>query len=101
MSFHVLGSEEIVIGFRFVGIPGTVVGTEQEARDAFRAVTSSGVARVLVLSEQVSAMIPDEVMAWQLGGAFPLIVEVPGLEGHQPNRASLIDSIRDAVGLHV
>ena len=40
-------------------------------------------------------------MDWQLSGAYPLIVEIPGIEGHLEGRTSLIDSIREAVGLHV
>ena len=39
VAFHVIGDEEVVIGFRFVGVPGTVVGTAEEAREAFHAVT--------------------------------------------------------------
>jgi vacuolar-type H+-ATPase subunit F/Vma7 len=101
VSFHVLGSEEIVIGFGFVGVQGTVVRTPEEARAAFADVTSAGKARVLIVTEEVSAMIAAEVMEWQMGGAYPLLVEIPGLEGHRADRTSLIDSIRDAVGLHV
>jgi vacuolar-type H+-ATPase subunit F/Vma7 len=101
VSFHVIGSEEIVIGFGLVGVPGTVVRTPDEARAAFAAATTSTAARILVVTEQVSAMIPAEVMEWQMGGAYPLLVEIPGIEGHRADRTSLIDSIRDAVGLHV
>ena len=39
--------------------------------------------------------------AWQFGGAYPLVVEVPGIEGHLENRRSLVDAIREAVGVHV
>ena len=101
MSFHVIGSEEVVLGFRFVGVPGSVVRTPEGALEAFRTVTANRGARVLILTEQASALISDEVMEWQLGGAYPLIVEIPGIEGHRADRTSLIDSIRDAVGLHV
>ena len=101
MEFHVLGDEEVVIGFRFVGVPGSVVRTEEEAREAFAGVTEEGNARVLILTEQVAALIPREVMDWQMNGSYPLIVEIPGIEGHMPGRRSLIDSIRDAVGIHV
>ena len=101
MAFFVLAEEEVVIGFRFVGVPGTAVSTVDEAREAFRSVTTSGNVMVLVLTEQVSALIPREVMDWQLRGAYPLVVEIPGIEGHLENRTSLIDSIREAVGLHV
>ncbi len=101
MEFHVIGDEEVVIGFRFVGIPGTVAHTEEEARDAFHAVTEDGDARVLILTEQVSALIARDVMDWQMNGAYPLIVEIHGITGHVSGRRSLIDSIRDAVGIHV
>lgn len=101
MSFHVIGEEEIVLGFRFVGVPGTVVYAKEEAREAFREVLRCAGVRVLILTERVSAMLEDEVTQWQFEGSYPLIVEVPGLEGHLENRRSLIDSIREAVGLHV
>ena len=101
MAFHFIGSEDLVIGFRFVGVPGTVVSTPQEAREAFRDVTRRGEVKILVLSEEVTAMIPKEVLDWQMGGAYPLIVEVPGIAGHLEGRTSLVDSIRDAVGIHV
>ena len=101
MAFYVIGGEEVVIGFRFVGVPGTVVRTEEEAREAFRAATAMPAVKVLILTEQASALIPREVMDWQVSGAYPLVVEIPGIEGHVANRTSLIDSIRDAVGLHV
>ena len=101
MSFHVIGEEEIVIGFRFVGVPGTVVYTKDEAQSAFQEILRSSGVRVLILTEQVSSMLEDEVTQWQFNGSYPLIVEVPGLEGHLENRKSLLDSIREAVGLHV
>jgi vacuolar-type H+-ATPase subunit F/Vma7 len=101
VAFYVIGGEEVVIGFRFVGVPGTAVYTEEEARAAFRAATTTAGIKVLVITEQASSLIPREVMDWQVSGAYPLIVEIPGIEGHLENRTSLIDSIREAVGLHV
>jgi len=101
MAFHFIGSEDLAIGFQFVGVPGTVVRTAEEAREAFRRVTQQGEAKILVLSEEVTAMIPRDVLDWQMGGRYPLIVEVPGITGHQEGKTSLVDSIRDAVGIHV
>ena len=101
MAFHFIGSEDLAIGFRFVGVPGSVATTPEEARAAFREVTGKGEARILVLSEEVAAMIPREVLDWQMGGNYPLIVEVPGISGHRADRMSLVDAIRDAVGIHV
>ena len=101
MEFYVIGEEELVIGFQFVGVRGSAVFTPEEGLAAFRSATEAGDVSVLILTEQVSAMIADEVMEWQLNGSYPLIVEIAGIEGHLENRKSLIDSIREAVGIHV
>ncbi len=101
MAFHIIAGEELVIGFRFVGVSGTVAETADEAREAFRAATTSPGVMVLIISEQVSEMISREVMDWQMSGAYPLLVEIPGIAGHVEGRAGLIDAIREAVGLHV
>jgi len=101
VAFHFIGSEELAIGFGFVGVPGTVAVNAEEARGAFSEVTKRGQARVLVITEEVAALIAKEVLDWQVGGRYPLIVEIPGVGGHLEGRTSLIDSIRDAVGIHV
>ncbi|WP_455381558.1 V-type ATP synthase subunit F [Salinispira pacifica] len=102
MEFHVLAEEEVVVGFRFVGVPGTPVATPEEALDAFRDATSpERDVRVLILTEEVSAMIEEEVLDWQASGDYPLIVEIPGLRGRMEGKRSLVDAIREAVGIHV
>ena len=99
--FHVIGDEEIITGFRFAGVSGTIVYSKAEALEAFDRATHSETIMVLIITEQVSAMIAEEVMRWQFEGSYPLIVEIPGIEGHLENRKSLIDSIREAVGIHI
>lgn len=113
MEYCVIGERAIVLGFAFVGIPGMVVRTPEEALDAFRRATGQGNAlagsapsgeeraRVLILTEEVATMLESEVRDWQMGTEYPLIVDIPGLQGHVPGRKSLTDSIREAIGIHV
>ena len=101
MEFFVIGDEEVVLGFRFAGVDGAAVYNRAGALEAFDRATTAGDVKILILTEQASAMIQDEVTAWQFGGAYPLVVEVPGIEGHLENRRSLVDAIREAVGVHV
>lgn len=101
MEFYVIGDEEVVLGFRFAGVDGVAVYDRAGALEAFRRITTGGDAKILILTEQVSAMIEEEVTAWQYGGSYPLVVEVPGIAGHLENRRSLVDAIREAVGVRV
>ena len=122
MEYFVIASRELVLAFRLVGVEGAVAVNRKEALQAFRSITgrdsadSEGGAlhsvlhnvlpqdskpRVLILSEDVSVMIEDEVLAWQKAAKYPLIVEIPPLSGHLEGKKTLTDAIREAVGISV
>ena len=59
------------------------------------------VPKVLILTEGAASTIEEEEIAWQKTGKFPLIVEIPGLEGHVAGKKSLTDAIREAIGVQI
>lgn len=107
MKFYIIGERELVLAFRLTGIEGAVAETRTEVLEAFNRVTSRGgtssveVPRVLILTEHAASQIEDEEIAWQKTGNFPLIVEIPGLNGRLEGKKSLSDSIREAMGVQV
>lgn len=111
MDYFIIGERELVLAFGLVGVKGVSVSDRTEALDAFNKVTgqseelssvvSADIPRVLILTEDVSVMLEEEITAWQLKGKLPLIVEVPPLEGKIKGKKSLSDSIREAVGISV
>ena len=113
MDYFFLGDPELVTAFRFVGINGVSVKGADDARDAFRRMTESfdetsgailpGIeaCRVLIITEEVADWLGDSLVQWQLKDRYPLVVEVPGLMGRLQGRKTLMDSIREAIGVHV
>lgn len=111
MEYYIIGERELVLAFGLVGVKGTYAANKAEALEAFNKVTGIGsgvnapttqdIPKVLILTEDVSVMLEDEINQWQVKGKFPLIVEIPGLGGHITGKKSLTDSIREAVGIHV
>ena len=100
MKFFIIGERELVLAFKLTGIDGAVAETRSEVLDAFNRVTGKGgianvpsgeIPRVLILTEQAASQIEDEEIAWQKTGNFPLIVEIPGLNGHLEGKKSLSD----------
>jgi len=111
-DFFVVAEEEIVLAFRMVGVNGRAVSGREDAIDAFRYATGTGTdpsgrqykgigAKVLVLTEDVADMIEAESLEWQLGGDFPLIVEIPSQGGSKPGRKGLVELVREAVGVGI
>jgi V/A-type H+-transporting ATPase subunit F len=113
VDYFFIGDPELVTAFRFVGIAGAPVRGVDDARVVFRRMTEGfdetagtvipGIEKcqVLVLTEEVADWLGDILIKWQLSDQYPLVVEVPGMMGRLPGRKSLVDSIREAIGIHV
>jgi V/A-type H+-transporting ATPase subunit F len=57
--------------------------------------------RVLIMTEEVAGWLDELLVNWQISGRYPLIVEIPGIVGRLPGRKTLVDAIREAIGIHV
>lgn len=111
MQYFIIGERELVLAFSLVGVQGAVAVTHDEALEAFNKITGQGSnfntefeggrPKVLILTESVTDMLEKEVLDWQKGGNYPLIVEIPGIQGHLPGKKTLTDSIREAIGVQV
>jgi V/A-type H+-transporting ATPase subunit F len=115
VDYFFIGDPELVIAFRFVGIDGTSVKDAGEAAEVFLRITQSwdetaGVVRpdigaescrILILTEEVADWLGDRLTQWQLSDRYPLVVELPGILGRHSGRMTLVDSIREAIGIHV
>ncbi|MDR2364000.1 MAG: ATPase V [Spirochaetaceae bacterium] len=113
MDYFFIGDEELVTAFRFVGIDGAAVTDAGHTRSVFLKITqgwdetagtvlpNSESCRVLIMTEEAADWLGDELTQWQLSGRYPLVVEVPGTMGKLEGRKSLVDSIREAIGIRV
>jgi len=112
MTYGIIAERELVVAFSLVGVKGFVATSRDEALAHFNTLTKQGDAssalllemqglKVLILSEQVSEYLSDEVFRWQMRGDYPLIVEIPCLQGAMQGKKSLEDAIKEAVGVHI
>jgi V/A-type H+-transporting ATPase subunit F len=101
MDFFVLGEEEIIIGFGIVGIQGRIITRREEALAGFDYAVSLPDLKILIITEETAALMEEEILAWNMAGRFPLVVEVPGIQGRMEGKKTLVESIREAVGISV
>ena len=117
MDYYFIGDSELVTAFRFIGIEGTSVRDSVEAAVVFRRITEGlveeagvtlpgmpegvGGCQVLILTEEVADWLDDLLVNWQVSGRYPLVVEIPGIIGRLAGRKTLVESIREAIGIHV
>jgi V/A-type H+-transporting ATPase subunit F len=113
VDYFFIGEPELVTAFRFAGISGKAVLNQDEARQEFQRITqgwdetagtvmpTAESCRVLILTEEAADWLGTLLTDWQLSGRYPLVVEIPGILGRLEGRKTLVDSIREAIGIHV
>jgi V/A-type H+-transporting ATPase subunit F len=115
VDYFFIGDPELVTAFRFVGIGGSAVADAAEAKAAFLRITrgwdetagavlpgeAGGTCRVLIITEETADWLGELLIEWQLSDRYPLVVEIPGILGRLAGRKTLVDSIREAIGIHV
>ena len=101
LAYYLIADEDTVLGFRYAGVPGEVVSSAQEARDAFQHAVEKRRARILILTDVIAETIRDEVNAARTGETWPLVVEIPGPTGPMPGKRTLLELIQEAVGVRI
>ncbi|MCL2043663.1 MAG: ATPase V [Treponema sp.] len=117
MQYFFIGDQELVTAFNFIGIQGAAVRDADETVSVFRRITESRIpqtgtvlpdalpgasgCKVLIITEEAADWIGQLLVEWQISGRYPLVVEIPGIQGKLPGRKSLVDSIHEAIGIHI
>lgn len=101
MAFHIIADSDTVLGYQFAGVSGTVVATEEEAARAFREILQSDACQILLLTENVEALLGEAVSRHRLQAVPPYVVVIEDIWGSRGDRKSLQDLIYEAVGIRI
>jgi len=101
MDFYVIADEDTVVGFRYAGVPGTIVSDAGAAARELERMAAEERRIIIITTEQIGNMVREQINRIRAREAFPLIVEIPGPQGPSEERPSLVKMIREAVGIKV
>jgi len=101
MRYFVIGDEDAVLGFSMVGVGGTAVTTDDEARRALSSAIADSTIGIIIITERIADRMRSMVDKYIFTRQFPLIVEIPDRSGRAPDRPSLRDMINAAIGIRL
>ncbi len=101
MKMLVIGHPETVLGFSLVGVHGQVTRTAEEVNQALDEALSAEDVGIVLVTEDVADLIQPRMDQLKLRSTVPLVVEIPGPEGPRPDRPSLSEVIRRAIGVRI
>lgn len=97
----VIGSLDAVLGFGLVGVRGWAVDTAQEANQALDEALQDPEAGIILVTEDVAELVGPRMDELMMRSTVPLVVQIPGPQGPSPDRASLSEVIRRAIGVRL
>ena len=101
MNYLVIGDEDTVLGFAYAGIPGVVVESAAQASEALERACEDASIGAIIINDVIAKSIRSRINEVRFGRPRPVIVEVPGPGGPDPERPQLIKLIQEAVGISI
>lgn len=101
MKVLVIGHPEAVLGFSLAGVGGLVARTAEEVNQALDEAQASKDVGIVLVTQDVAAMIPARMERLKLRSTVPLIVEIPSQGGAPEGQASLGEIVLRAIGIRL
>ena len=99
--FFCIGDVDTCTGFALAGVEGTAPESADDAAGVFDRVRQDPEIAVLIITEEIAARLQEEIIGHRVLGVRPMIVEIPGNLSEEFRGGSLMDSIRQAVGISI
>jgi V/A-type H+-transporting ATPase subunit F len=101
MKVLVIGHPEAVLGFSLVGLHGQTAASAAEANQALDNALLDPDIGILLVTNDVAALIEPRMNQLKLRSNVPLVVEIPGPAGVSPDQPSLDELVFRAIGVKI
>ncbi|KAA0253611.1 MAG: hypothetical protein EDM79_21110 [Chloroflexi bacterium] len=99
MKILVIGHPDAVLGFSLAGVGGIVATNAEEANRALDEAQAGKDVGIVLVTQDVAALIPARMEHLNLRSTIPLVVEIPSHDGVPEGQPSLGDIVLRAIGI--
>jgi V/A-type H+-transporting ATPase subunit F len=97
----VIGGEDAVWGFALAGVRGRVVKSDKELNLALDDVLANKTVDIVLVTEDVADWARQRVDTLKIRSTQPLVIEIPGPAGPDPDQPTLSEIIRRTIGVKI
>ncbi len=101
MKLLVIGHPKAVLGFSLVGVNGCAATTAAEVNQALDQAMQAHDVGIILVTEDVAALIEPRMDELKLHSTEPLVVEIPAPNGSREGRPSLSEIVFRAIGVKI
>ena len=92
-------NHDTLVGMRLAGIEGVLVNETEDILEAIDTAVSMSDVGILVVTERISAKVPDVIQRLRENGELPLVIEITDRHGTNRGPDFLTRYVRDAIGV--
>ncbi len=89
------------IGLRLAGIKGVVVHTREEILPALEEAEKDPTVGVILMTEKIAEVVPDQVQRLKLSRNLPLLTIIPDRHGIRRDKDFILNYVESAIGVKV
>jgi len=89
------------IGLRLAGVKGVVVHTREEILPVLEEVEKDPTVGVILMTEKIAEVVPDQVQRLKLSRDLPLLTIIPDRHGTRRNKDFILNYVESAIGVKV
>jgi vacuolar-type H+-ATPase subunit F/Vma7 len=101
MKLLVIGHPEAVLGFSLVGVSGRAATSAVEVNQALDDALLTADIGIILVTEDVAALIEARMDQLKMHSTVPLVVEIPAPDSARPNKPSLKEVVTRAIGVKI
>ena len=101
MKLMVVGHPEAVLGFSLAGVAGRAATSAAEANQALDELLASQDVGIVLVTDDVAALIETRMNDLKMHSTVPLVFEIPSPPAVRPGKPPLSEIVKRAIGIKI
>ncbi|MBZ9608518.1 V-type ATP synthase subunit F [Clostridium estertheticum] len=100
-SYLVSDNVDTFVGMKMAGIEGVVLHEKEKILEKIKELKKNQGIGIIIITEKIAILIPDEVSVIKLSRERPLLVEIPDRHGWNRGSDSILRYVKEAIGIKI
>lgn len=100
-SYLISDNVDTFVGMKMAGIEGVVLHEKEKILEKIKELKKNQGIGIIVITEKIALLIPDEVSIIKLSKERPLLVEIPDRHGWNRGSDSILRYVKEAIGIKI
>ncbi|MBU3145544.1 V-type ATP synthase subunit F [Clostridium sp. CF012] len=98
-SYLISDNVDTFVGMQMAGLEGIILHEKEEIVKKIEELKKNQAIGIIIITEKIAALIPEEVSLIKLSKERPLLVEIPDRHGWNKGSDAILRYVKEAIGL--